>query len=154
MYLYIVSPYTKSVRTYVHCSASLHFAVSFYLFFGQNWYYYFRFFLCQLEFFFSYLLKTQSPNFWYHKKVWYGVYRRNPCFLRLVFIRRQSLYTTCTYVRTYVHRAALAFPSLWASLRLFCVRGSVARIARSLGASANSLTEEEVEDQERRKSGE
>jgi len=29
-----------------------------------------------------------------------------------------------------------------------------ASLARSLGASANSLTEEEVEDQERRKSGE
>jgi hypothetical protein len=48
-----------------------------------------------------------------------------------------SIYTqhVRTSVRTYVHRAALGFPSLWASLRLSCVRGSVALLARSLAAS-------------------
>jgi hypothetical protein len=42
-------------------------------------------------------------------------------------------------VRAYVHRAALAFPSLWAELRLFCVRSSVARIARSLAGCVCQL---------------
>ncbi len=39
------------VHTYVHCSASLQFAVSFYLFCWRNWDYYSWFFLCKLDFF-------------------------------------------------------------------------------------------------------
>ncbi len=67
-----------------------------------------------------------------------------------------SIYTQPVrmYVRTYTELLLLC---LRCELRFVCfVFAGVLRasLARSLGASANSLTEEEVEDQERRKSGE
>jgi hypothetical protein len=146
MYLYIVSPYTKAIRTYVRTYTALRrFSLlsAFIYFIGEIGIIILGFSFVNYIFL-AIFWKKKSPNFWYHKKVWYGVYRRNPCFLRLVFIpsciHTSSVFIHNLYVRTYVHRAALAFPSLWASLRLSCVRGSVVRIARSLARWVRLLT--------------
>jgi len=137
MYLYIVSPYTKSIRTCVRTYTALRrFSLlsAFIYFCWRNWDYYSWFFLCKLDFFWAIFWKNNRQIFDITKRYDMEVYRRNPCFLRLVFIP-SCIHTSSVFIHNlYVHRAALAFPSLWASLRLSCVFAGVLRalLARSL----------------------